>query len=299
MFPIPMHTKGTIDCNTLPSINDSHIQGAKNAQNIESLNRSSQNGNAAHTQTIRSGAACAPAANTSSYPERAGAAAPGARCPRNPSSASHAGRSFPDAHMSDTQPATTPLSPKTIPPLLHPVRKGQKMALFTGQPSHAIHACFGWNASNPQCDLDVSAFLLNENGKVPDEAWFVFYGQTVSPDKSVTFHPDEKTDREKIAIHFPKLHPSIRKIVFVLTINDAFAKKLHFGMIKDAYLRILDAGTEAELVSFRMDEYYSNVISMMIGEVYLHNGIWKFNAIGNGVAKDLAGLCGLYGVEVT
>ena len=70
-------------------------------------------------------------------------------------------------------------------------------------------------------------------------------------------------------------------------------------MIKDAYLRILDAGTEAELVSFRMDEYYSNVISMMIGEVYLHNGIWKFNAIGNGVAKDLAGLCGLYGVEVT
>ncbi len=47
-----------------------------------------------------------------------------------------------------------------------------------------------------------------------------------------------------------------------------------------------------------MDEYYSNVISMMIGEVYLHNGNWKFNAIGNGVAKDLEGLCGLYGVQV-
>lgn len=53
-----------------------------------------------------------------------------------------------------------------------------------------------------------------------------------------------------------------------------------------------------ELVSFKMDEYYTNVTSMMIGELYLHNGAWKFNAIGNGMAKDLAGLCGLYGVQV-
>lgn len=74
-------------------------------------------------------------------------------------------------------------------------------------------------------------------------------------------------------------------------------KILNFGMLEDAYIRIMDpAGTE--LVSFKMDEYYTNVTSMMIGELYLHNGAWKFNAIGNGVAKDLAGLCGLYGVQV-
>ena len=47
-----------------------------------------------------------------------------------------------------------------------------------------------------------------------------------------------------------------------------------------------------------MTDYYSNVISMMIGEVYQHNGTWKFNAVGNGVAKDLMGLCELYGVQV-
>ena len=76
-----------------------------------------------------------------------------------------------------------------------------------------------------------------------------------------------------------------------------FEKNLNFGMLEDAYIRIMDpAGTE--LVSFKMDEYYTNVTSMMIGELYLHNGAWKFNAIGNGVAKDLAGLCSLYGVQV-
>ena len=46
-----------------------------------------------------------------------------------------------------------------------------------------------------------------------------------------------------------------------------------------------------------LTDYYDNVTSMMLGEVYLHNTEWKFNAIGNGVARDLAGLCQLYGVE--
>ena len=69
-------------------------------------------------------------------------------------------------------------------------------------------------------------------------------------------------------------------------------------MIEDAYIRIIDSGSNKELVSFVMDEYYDNVTSMMIGEVYRHNGLWKFNAVGNGVARDLAGLCELYGVQV-
>ena len=68
-------------------------------------------------------------------------------------------------------------------------------------------------------------------------------------------------------------------------------------MLKDAYVRIMDRSGN-ELVSFMMTEYYNNVISMMIGELYQHNGTWKFNAIGNGVARDLAGLCELYGVQV-
>lgn len=51
-------------------------------------------------------------------------------------------------------------------------------------------------------------------------------------------------------------------------------------MLRDAYIKITDT-SDTELVSFKMDEYYSNVTSMMIGEVYRHNGIWKFNAIGN------------------
>ena len=146
-------------------------------------------------------------------------------------------------------------------------------------------------------DVDVSAFLLGSSGKVIGDSWFVFYGQTESPDHSTVFHADGGADREIISVDFTRLDPSVARIVFVLTINEAFEKNLNFGMLEDAYIRIMDpAGTE--LVSFKMDEYYTNVTSMMIGELYLHNGAWKFNAIGNGVAKDLAGLCSLYGVQV-
>ena len=140
--------------------------------------------------------------------------------------------------------------------------------------------------------------MLDSTGKVPGDDWFVFYGQTKSPDGSVIFNEAEKNDRESITIDLNNLSPSVKKIVFVLTINEAYEKKLNFSMIKDAHVRILNYSNNSELVSFKMDEYYENVTSMMIGEVYLHNGNWKFNAVGNGVSKDLAGLCGLYGVQI-
>lgn len=187
-------------------------------------------------------------------------------------------------------------SQNPIPPLQNNMQKGQKLPL-SSTPLSALDACFGWNVKDNRCDVDVSAFLLGEDGKVIGDSWFVFYGQTKSPDKSTEFIETSGPDREKIHIDFAMLNPDVKKIVFVLTIHEALEHKLHFGMLRDAYVRILDPSGK-ELVSFMMEDYYDNVISMMIGEVYLHNGTWKFNAVGNGVAKDLAGLCGLYGVEV-
>lgn len=185
---------------------------------------------------------------------------------------------------------------RPLPPLHNMVQKGQKI-LLSPSPLPGLDACFGWNVKDDRCDVDVSAFLLGGDGKVIGDSWFVFYGQTKSPDKSTEFIETSGPDREKIHIDFARLNPDVKKIVFVLTIHEALEHKLHFGMLRDAYVRILDPSGK-ELVSFMMEDYYDNVISMMIGEVYLHNGTWKFNAVGNGVAKDLAGLCSLYGVEV-
>lgn len=180
----------------------------------------------------------------------------------------------------------------------HPVIKGQKVDLNV-QKEQQIKACFGWNTKDARCDIDVSAFLLTDFGRVPDDSWFVFYGQKISPDRSVFLAVGDRNKvQEYIGIDFRKLNAAIKKIVFVLTIDQAFQKNLNFSMVDDAYIKIEDRRGE-ELVSFKMKEYYENATSMVIGELYLHNGKWKFNPVGNGIHQDLAGQCAVYGVEIS
>ena len=180
----------------------------------------------------------------------------------------------------------------TLPALSKRVSKGQKVPLTFS--SNKIKVNFGWNVNNAACDVDVSAFLLAGSGKVVGDDFFVFYGQESSPERSVLF----KNVEEANVLQVFDIDTSVQKIVFVMTINDALENALNFSMLKDAYIQIVDPVTNTEVASFLVEEYYNNINSMMMGEVYLHNGAWKFNAIGNGVNKDLAGLCEFYGVQV-
>lgn len=275
MINIPMKSKVPFDQTNISSINDTVIHGAVSAQNVESVNTWKTEGSGqSSTQTSPASRPVASAPVSASYPT--------------------------------PQPTQVPVTPtpvaapvqKPVPQLMKPVQKGQKVTMDGGSALTALKACFGWNSTNAECDVDVSAFMLGQDGKVLGDDWFVFYGQTNSPDNSTVFRMDTGADREIIDINLQTLNPAVKKIVFVLTINEALEKRLHFGMMKDAYVRIMNPQTNSELVSFQMTDYYNNVISMMIGEVYQHNGVWKFNAVGNGVAKDLNGLCELYGVQV-
>ena len=319
MINIAMRSQGTIDRDSLSSIN-TLTQDVVQAQTLHSLNtgkerQASQTENivpvrqaalsqtASHQQQIvqsqaGSGQLQAAQSQAGSGQLQAAQSQTGSGQQSEPSQAGSGQQSELSQAGSGQSQTAAAAARKPIPPLQKMMQKGQKVALTSQTPPRVIKACLGWNTTNAQCDVDVSAFLLDGTGKVPGDDWFVFYGQTESPDHSTVFCPENTVDRESITVHLDKLNPSVKKIVFVLTIHEALEKNLHFGMVQDAYIRILNDDSQEELVSFQMDEYYTNVISMMIGEVYLHNGIWKFNAVGNGVAKDLSGLCGLYGVQV-
>lgn len=267
MVQVPMKTAKPLNKQNILSIHQKRIRRPCTAQNIQSVYAGGQSGAKAAERTDRltTSAAARPQPST---------AAPKPAAPAS-------------------IPAQMP-----VPALTRPVQKGEKVSLESCGALSSVRACLGWNVTNNSCDVDVSAFLLNEKGRVPGDGWFVFYGQKKSPDGSVVFSADSVTDRETITIDFHKLSNNVRRIVFVLTIHEALEKHLNFSMLKDAYIRILNPSSHQELAGFQMDEYYSNVTSMMIGEIYKHKDIWKFNAIGNGVAKDLAGLCALYGVQV-
>lgn len=182
------------------------------------------------------------------------------------------------------------------------LKKGQKIALTQpGQSLGTIQVCLGWEVVNIACDLDASAFMLDQSSKVLGDDWFVFYGQTVSPDGSIQHSGDSDGagtgDDEVITINTDRVNPNVQKIIFVVTINEALERGLNFSMIQDAYVRVVGQNG-VEIAKFQLTEYYNNVTSMMVGELYRHNGNWKFNAIGDGVSKDLAGLCAMYGVNV-
>ena len=185
------------------------------------------------------------------------------------------------------------------------LKKGQKFALAGagGAQLNKIKVGLGWDILNQACDLDASAFMLDANNRVIGDDWFVFYGQTNSPDNSIQHSGDNTTgagagDDETISITLSMVNPSVQKIVFVVTINEALEHNLNFSMVANAYVRVIDEQTNTEIARFALTDYYANVTSMVVGELYRHNGQWKFNAVGDGVAKDLAGLCAMYGVNV-
>lgn len=180
------------------------------------------------------------------------------------------------------------------------LKKGQKFSLGDSSLT-SIKVCLGWDVVNQACDLDASAFLLGVNGKVIGDDWFIFYGKTTSPDGAVVHSGDSNGvgsgDDEVISINLQGINQNVQKIVFVVTIDEALTRGLNFSMVANAYVRVVDDKNN-ELARFTLSDYYANVTSMMVGAVYKHNGMWKFNAIGDGVAKDLAGLCEMYGVNV-
>ena len=139
-------------------------------------------------------------------------------------------------------------------------------------------------------DLDAAAFMCGSNGKCPTEKEFIFYGNLEHPTGCVKHMGDNLTgsgegDDEQIMVDLTQVPSDIERIAFTVTIYDAD-------------IRIVDDATGKELIHFDLGEDFSIETAVVVGELYKHNGEWKFNAIGSGFQGGLAALCGHYGIEV-
>lgn len=189
------------------------------------------------------------------------------------------------------------------------LKKGGKTSLSkmvgAGGKLQNIDVCLGWDVgAYGNYDLDSSCFMLGDNGKVIGDDWFVFYNQPVSPDGSIRHNGDNKTgagdgDDEIISIDLNRLSPQVKKLAFVITINEAIENGYSFKNIANAYVRVVDKMSNKELAFFNLSDYYDGITAMTVCEIYNHNGDWKINPVGNGLKDtDLMGLCGFYGVNV-
>lgn len=135
-------------------------------------------------------------------------------------------------------------------------------------------------------DCDASAIML-KNGKFVDKADLVFFGNLRHKSGSVNHQGDNLTgagegDDEQIMIDLASVPQEYDKIVIVVNIYQAVQRKQHFGMIQNAFIRLVDARNNNEMCKYNLTENYSGMTAMIFGEVYRHNGEWKFSAIGQG-----------------
>ena len=186
--------------------------------------------------------------------------------------------------------------------------KGQKVDLTKGNPGlKNIMVGLGWDVnafdSGVDFDLDAAAFMLGADGKCPTDKEFVFYGNLKPASGSVNHMGDNLTgegdgDDEQIQIDLSKVPANIEKIAFTVTIYDAETRHQNFGQVSNAFIRLVDEATNAELIRYDLGEDFSIETAVVVGELYRNNGEWKFNAIGSGFQGGLAALCGYYGIDV-
>ncbi len=173
------------------------------------------------------------------------------------------------------------------------LQKGQRIEIGLSK----VGVGLGWDP-NPgtgyDFDLDASAFMLGENKKLPQDEFFVFYNNPLSPDKAVESSGDDTSggnsdggDDETLTIDLTKIDPRISEIIFTVTIHDYETRRQNFGQVRNSYIRIYNANTNEEIARYDLDEDFSIETAIEFGRLYKRNGEWKFEAMGVGYKGGL------------
>ena len=185
--------------------------------------------------------------------------------------------------------------------------KGGNLSLSKEDPNlKAILVGLGWDAratDGADFDLDASCFLLKDGDKVRSDADFIFYNQLKSTCGSVEHTGDNRTgagegDDEAIIVYLDRVPPDVQKLSFTVTIHEADARRQNFGMVKSAFIRIVNKENNMEIARFDLSEDASTDTAMIFGEVYRHGSEWKFRAVGQGYKGGLGPLARNYGVNI-
>ncbi|MCC3766954.1 MULTISPECIES: TerD family protein [Streptomyces] len=185
--------------------------------------------------------------------------------------------------------------------------KGGNVSLTKAAPNlTAVIVGLGWDArttTGTDFDLDASALLTNDQGKVANDQNFVFFNNLKSPDGSVEHQGDNLTgegegDDEVIKVNLAGVPADVAKIVFPVSIYEAESRQQSFGQVRNAYIRVVNQADNTELARYDLSEDASTETAMVFGELYRNGAEWKFRAIGQGYASGLRGIAQDFGVNV-
>lgn len=157
----------------------------------------------------------------------------------------------------------------------------------------ALAASWDVSAAGPDADLDISAFLLHEDGKIHSANDVIYFNNKTAA--GIALDKDNRTgagegDDETITIDLAALDPSIHKIVCCVTIADAVKNHQTFGMVANAMVRLVNTETNAEIARYQLKEEFTTATAVVFAELVKDNGSWVFHTIGDGIVADLNGI---------
>jgi len=187
------------------------------------------------------------------------------------------------------------------------LQKGQKVDLTKGRSGlREVIVGLGWDEveqdrsffgslfskPKPPIDCDASAIVCGPDGKLSQASDIVYFGNLTHRSGCIIHKGDNLTgegkgDDEQIVVKLDTMPPNVSKIVFVVNIFQASARQQHFGLIKNAFIRVVDASTHEELCRYNLSEKtYDGMTAMIFGELYRYQNEWKFSAIGEATRDD-------------
>lgn len=185
------------------------------------------------------------------------------------------------------------------------LQKGQRVDLTKGNAALGqIMVGLGWDpvtqssgglfgglfggGTAPDIDCDASVIMLQNDRFVAKED-LIYFGNKTSNCGSVVHSGDNLTgdgdgDDETIMIDLKAVPASFNKLIFVVNIYDCVNRKQDFGMIQNAFIRVVNPQTKQELVRYNLTDTYKGLTTLVTGEIYRHNEEWKFAAVGDGTS---------------
>lgn len=172
-----------------------------------------------------------------------------------------------------------------------------KMILVQGQkvplPHSSVYTVRFSYDSTDSIELDLSAFILQKNGKVSGDQDFIFYNQPVHPSESL--HYIRNGNEQMLEVDLTRIPPDLDKVAFTLTIDPNQLHYANFSKVKHLSLHLYHNGHE--LFSFPMNSLLTTETGIVLGEIYRYKNQWKLGAVGQGFDNGLKGLCDLFGVD--
>lgn len=194
-----------------------------------------------------------------------------------------------------TMPASTTAMPApTGAPVTLDLGKGAVLDLTKRNPGLIkVKVGAGWDVaqSGTDFDLDISAFLLSDAGKITSGNDVIFYNHMQMA--GIQLSGDNRTgagngDDETINVDLSAIPAQYSKIVFCVSIDQAVARRQTFGMVQNAYIRLMDAANgDKELCRFSLRDDYSTDTAVIFAELRRNNGDWDFATLGEGKQGDL------------